>query len=537
MRLRSYQTDLSGQIMSAPRSQNVLAQADTGAGKTSVLADVARREVFVLAVAHRNILIRQASATLARHGIRHGAVCSEHTRRLCLLEHRRTLGREMLRTKGRITKYVSSVDRLLSLHRRGLLSLDRDAPWTILVDEAHHMLDGNKWGRLLGIFPNARIVGFTATPCRADGQSLARGRGGVFDALIQADELRENSVRKLISWGFLSDFKVFSVPPPDEFDERKLVVGRDGDYTPASQLGAFDGAAYSFAGDAVRHYRRLADGRQAVVFCVGIGIAEVTAKAFRKAGYSAACISSQMTPAEVSRVFDMFRAKAVQVICHVDMLGEGVDVPAIEALIMLRKTASLANFRQWVGRALRPEPGKPHAVIIDHVGNVLEHGMPDEHVDWSLENPPLPKKSNLISCEECDFAFRAWLRHCPECGCENAIWKHRGGVAQAEAVRYLDMDLVERMRIQVEMEWREANEVIVSATLGGRGAISAAAKRLAEWFAKAVAPEFGLAAANDFLRGPGASLDWWIDRFTLADIERDRTGKALKEMRAWARSR
>ncbi|TPK91485.1 hypothetical protein [Mesorhizobium sp. B2-4-17] len=75
----------------------MLAQADTGTGKTVVLADAAKREKYIIVVAHRNILIRQASLTLAKHGIIHGSGCSEHTRRMCLLEQRRVLGKEMLR--------------------------------------------------------------------------------------------------------------------------------------------------------------------------------------------------------------------------------------------------------------------------------------------------------------------------------------------------------------------------------------------------------------------------------------------------------
>ncbi|BDA85450.1 DEAD/DEAH box helicase [Aureimonas sp. SA4125] len=534
MKLRPYQSELSERVRSV--RSNVLVQADTGAGKTAILADVAKREQYVVALAHRNILIRQMSSTLARHGVRHTTVCSDHTRRLCLLEHRRAVGQEML-TGTRANKVVSSVDRLLSMHRRCTLRLDRSKPWTVLVDEAHHMLDSNKWGRVQEVLPNARFVGFTATPCRADGASLARGRGGVFDELMQAEELRADSVRKLISWGYLSDFACYSVPAPADFNEDALVVGADGDYTPQSQLGAFDGAAWTFAGDAVRHYRRLADGKQAIVFCVGIGIAQITAKMFRDAGHSAAAISSQMSPAEVARVFDLFRSKAVNVICHVDMLGEGVDVPAIEALIMLRKTASLANFRQWVGRALRPEPGKARAIIIDHVGNVLTHGMPDEHIAWSLEDPPRSGKSNLVACAECAASYKGWLSRCPECGEANPLWKRRGGVAPVTDVRHLDMQLVERERVRVEKEWREASEIIVPDTLAGRGALSAAAGKLAIWFAESVAPKHGFTAVNEFLRSEADDIDWWIDRFAVADIAAGRTAKCEKEMSRWLRSR
>jgi len=530
-KLRSYQSDLSQQILSADFHINVLAQADTGAGKTHIIADVIKGSQHVLVVAHRNILIRQASLVLAKHAISHAPICSEHTRRMSLLEHRKIVGKEYIKQHSK--RYVSSIDRLLSLHRRGLLTIDTTLPWRIIVDEAHHMIDENKWGTLLKIFPNAQIVGFTATPCRGDGKSLKRGVGGVFDVLIQAEELRENSVRKLISWGYLSDFVVYSIPEPKDVDTSKLVVGRDGEFTQQSLLGIYDGAAYTFAGSAIEHYKKLAEGLQTVVFCISIKIAELTAKSFREAGYSAACISSDMSPVEQSRIFDLFRMKAIQVICHVDMIGEGVDVPAIEAIVMLRKTASFGNFRQWIGRALRPEPGKRRAVVIDHVANVLSHGMPDEHVEWSLDQPIQPKKSNLITCEECAATYKAWLRACPECGHPS---HSRNGSFSDRDVQYLDLALVERMRREVEKQWREENEIILPHFVVGTGALGQAAGEIIHWFADVVQPKYSVSDVNEFLRGEASKIDFWIDRFTLADISAQRSNKCMKEMRAWQKS-
>lgn len=528
-KLRSYQNDLSQQILSADTNLNILAQADTGAGKTHIIADVIKASKLVIVVAHRNILIRQASLVLAKHAIFHASICSEHTRRMSLLEHRKIVGKEYL--KQRSKRYVSSIDRLLSLHRRRLLNIDVSLPWRIIVDEAHHMIDENKWGTLLKIFPNAQIVGFTATPCRGDGKSLKRGQGGVFDVLIQAEELRENSVRKLISWGYLSDFVVYSIPEPTGVDTSKLVIGKDGEYTHKSLLGVYDGSAYTFAGSAIEHYRRLAEGLQTVVFCISIKIAELTAKRFREAGYSAACISSEMSPVEQSRIFDLFRMKAIQIICHVDMIGEGVDVPAIEAIIMLRKTASFGNFRQWVGRAMRPEPGKNRAILIDHVANVLTHGMPDEHVEWSLEHQIQPKKSNLIACEACDATYKAWLRACPECG--HITPERLGTHSDRDALQYLDINLVERERWKVEKKWREENEIILPHFVVGTGALGQAAGEIIQWFSNSVRPKYSISQINEFLRGEAGKIDFWIDRFTLADISAKRDQKCLKEMRQW----
>lgn len=528
--LRSYQTDIGSQVLS--ESRNVLVQADTGSGKTHVIADVVNALDFVIVVAHRNLLIRQASQKLAEWRVPHATICSEHTRRMCILEHRRTVGQEFIDPSA--TKFVSSIDRLLSLHRRGLLALDTSLPWKIVVDEAHHMVDENKWGKLCEIFPNAQIIGFTATPCRPDGQSLARGSGGVFDVLVQATELRVDSVRKLISWGYLSDFRVFSIPSP--FDAAtSLVVGKDGEYTDASQLGVFNDGEYDFAGDALKHYRRYADGKQAVVFCVGIQNAEQTAQFFRSHGYSAACISSAMSQVATSRIFDLFRQRVIQILCHVDMIGEGVDVPAIECLILLRKTASIVNWRQWCGRTLRVEDGKGKAIIIDHCGNVLEHGMPDEHVAWNLHLPPRKKKSNLIVCEGCRSPYKAWLTACPECGRPNGY--RRGAGTTLHGIRFIDVDLVEHTRQKIATKHRESTVLAppkFEAVSGG--AIAEGCRKIATWFCSVASESHEIADINALMKDAWRS-DWWIDRFTLADIKKDNRRKVEKEMKAWLKSR
>jgi superfamily II DNA or RNA helicase len=528
--LRSYQTDIVSQVLSERR--NVLVQADTGSGKTHAIAKIAEELDFVIVVAHRNLLIRQASQKLAEWGILHATICSEHTRRMCILEHRRTVGQEFVDSAAH--KHVSSIDRLLSLYRRGLLTLDTTRPWKIIVDEAHHMVDANKWGTLCKVFPNAQIIGFTATPCRHDGQSLARGKGGVFDVLVQAEELRVDSVKKLISWGYLSDFRVFSIPSP--FDTAtSLVVGKNGEYTDASQLGVFNDGSYDFAGDALKHYRRYADGLQTVVFCVGIQNAEQTAMFFRTHGYSAACISSAMSQVETSRIFDLFRQRVIQILCHVDMIGEGVDVPAIECLILLRKTASIANWRQWCGRTLRVEEGKGKAIIIDHCANVLEHGMPDDHITWDLHRSPRKNKSNLIVCESCRSPYKAWLSSCPECGHESDY--RRGAGTQLHGVRYIDVELVEHTRRQIAIAHREATVLSPPKFEStATGAIAEGCRRIAAWFAAVASESYSIAEINGLMT-EAWQPKWWIDRFTLADIKKDNRRKVDREMKSWLKSR
>ncbi len=522
MKLRSYQQDLV--TLSGAMPGNVLIQADTGSGKTPVLAKIAQDHDYVLCIAHRNLLIKQLSRVLAKFQIHHQVIASNHTRRLCIAEHRR-LGGQWIGGKN---KWVCSIDSLLSRYRRGLLSLDLNAEWLILVDEAHHMTDENKWGQLATIFPNARIVGATATPCRLDQVSLARGHGGVFDSLIQAEELKQDSVKKLIELGFVSDFKCYSLP--ERIDASKLKLGRT-DYTYQSLSSETGRVCYEMAGDAVKHYQRLAKGKQALAFCVDIEIAKLTAQKFKDAGIASAAIHSKLGSAEVARIFDLFERRLIQVLCNVDMIGEGVDVPAIEALIMLRKTASFGLFRQWCGRSLRPEPGKDHAILIDHVGNILTHGMPDKHIDWDLFNPPQAVKSNLIPCPDCRFIFAAWLLECPECG---HVLQRSALSSGGKSVQYLDVGLVLLQRKMLEQQRANETTLLIAEHPQrlAQGALGDGIEKIRLWFADNLRDRLSYAELNQFFAAT-ANKDFWIERFRLRDAEHPNFEKCWEVYQQW----
>lgn len=530
MILRPYQQDVVTQV--AASTTHDLVQLDTGAGKTPVLAALAAQSPYFIAIAHRNILIAQLSEKLAAFGIVHNIIATEHTRRRCLLSHRQH-GLAFI-DRSITTRWVASIDSLLARHRRGALALDTTAPYLILIDEAHHAIETNKWGKLRELFPNARFVGFTATPCRADGRSLHLDEGGLFDRLVQPQELKKDSVKTLIGKGFLSDFKVYSVA--SDIDHAALRMG-GGDYTTLSLQQAIRNGA--IIGDAVRHYKRLAIGRQAVAMCVSIRNADETAERFRDAGIPAACISSQMSASEVAHRLDRFLAREINVLCNVDMVGEGFDVPGIEAIIMLRKTASFVSYRQWIGRSLRPLPGKGHAIIIDHVGNVVTHDLPDKHIDWDLRRPPAgTARSNLIDCPECSFVYRAWLAACPECGAENDL-KHRrhiGGHYVNQDV--IDFELCEVKRHRAKQAQQLETEIIWPPMDYGNNAIGALCKRLREWFIEALKPELTIRQINEFLHSASAQApDFWIEHFTLHDLKANNPAKALRVYKKWQKSR
>ena len=531
MKLRSYQAELA-ELSSG--SDNVLIQADTGSGKTRILAKIAQQNTHVLCVAHRTFLVKQLSRELAKFDIRHDVLATKHTIRQCVAEHRKLGIADGFLKKG--NKHVVSIDSLLSRHRRGLLRLDTGKKWVIIVDEAHHMIDKNKWGKLLKIFPNARIVGATATPCRLDQKSLAYGKGGVFNTLIQASELKQDSVRTLIEYGFLCDFKCYSVPT--RIDESALKMGAF-DYTLPSLAAETSRFTKAMAGDAIEHYERLASGKQALAFCVNISIAIETAEIFKNAGIASAAIHSKMGAVDVARVFDLFERRVIKVLVNVDMIGEGVDIPAIEALIMLRKTASFGLFRQWCGRSLRPEDDKPFAILIDHADNIREHDLPDEHINWSLENPPGAVKSNLIVCPGCRMLVKAWLEECPECGRD--LSRNVDALTPTD-IKYIDVNLVEMKKkeinekIRQEIKERELREnlQILTVQTHSMGALSKTVHKVKLWFAEQLKERVSIYDLNTIFDAESEN-DFWIDNLTFADVGKN-NGKCIKVYTKWQRS-
>jgi superfamily II DNA or RNA helicase len=109
----------------------------------------------------------------------------------------------------------------------------------------------------------------------------------------------------------------------------------------------------------------------------------------------------------------------LKVLTSCSLIGEGVDVPSVAGCILLRPTQSLSLHLQMIGRCLRPAPGKTHAVILDHVGNTLRHGLPTDDREWSLEGIQKRQREAAPSvrvCPACFCAMRSGTPQCPECG-------------------------------------------------------------------------------------------------------------------------
>ncbi len=345
-----------------------------GSGKTVIFSylcsRIAQNGKRVWVLAHREELLDQISETLSAFEVAHSFVAA---------------GRPFSASARVYCCSVFSAARRLQ---------DLSPPDYIIIDEAHHAIKGSTWGKILAAFPAAVRIGVTASPIRLSGEPLS----DIFDSMIEGP-----SVAELIEMGFLSKYKLFA---PSSMNTSGLKI-RGGDFAKA-ELAAVANKP-TVTGDAINEYRKQAEGKRAVAFCVSVEHAKSVAELFTAAGFPALCIDGKMDRGLRRQVVQDFRSGKIRVMTSCDIISEGFDLPAIECAIMLRPTQSLGLWIQQSGRALRPHPGKEYAILLDHAGNVQRHGLPDEDRQWSLAGREKKKKNGQekVSVKICPKCFAA----------------------------------------------------------------------------------------------------------------------------------
>jgi superfamily II DNA or RNA helicase len=278
-----------------------------------------------------------------------------------------------------------------------------EKPDLIISDEFHHGTAAT-WRKIFDYFSDAYLVGLTATPARTNGQGL----GEICDRLIIGPQVQE-----LIDAGYLAPYKYFAPPVSIDLSEVKI---RMGDYDQTELAVAVDRP--HITGQALDHYKTLAGGKQAIIYCASIQHSKNTAAAFRESGIDAAHVDGETPEAQRDKAVADFKAGRLTVISNVNLFGEGLNLPNVEVVILLRPTQSLILNVQQSMRSMRPGPGKT-AIIIDAVGNCYRHGLPaDPHV-WTLEGAARKKSDpSTVSIRICDFCYSAFAPApvCPYCG-------------------------------------------------------------------------------------------------------------------------
>jgi DNA repair protein RadD len=388
-KLRDYQEEMLLEAISLMRLgvRRILLQLPTGGGKTVMAAamhgnamDLALTSEFVV---HRKELIDQTSRTFTAFGIPHGFIAAGHP----------FLDDELVSIAG-VGTLVNRLDKLLP-------------PNLVVIDECHHAT-AVSWQRVLDAYQDAFVIGLTATPERLDGKGLDQQ----FDAMVKGPPVAE-----LIAREYLSDFDYYAPGQPDLTGIHTTA----GDFNRGEIADLMDKP--KLIGDVVEHYRRLASGHPGIVFAASREHSRHMAEAFSANGVRAAHVDGAMGDKERAAVVDAFRAGDIRVMTNVDLFGEGFDVPGIVYCGLARPTKSLSLFMQQCGRALRMFEGKPNAILCDHAGNVLRHGLPDDEREWSLKGRVVrqraPGENDALPVRQCKVCFRvspSTMAECPGCG-------------------------------------------------------------------------------------------------------------------------
>lgn len=466
--LRPYQTDVEigvGELWAAG-ARNVLAVMPTGAGKTVLLSKIVHDNVGATCViAHRQELVSQISGALALAGVKHRLIAPRPVIKAIIKEHMKRFGKSFYDPQSDTA--VAGVDTLINRVDTLKSFLTRVTLW--VQDEAHHVLQGNKWGLAASLMPNARGLGVTATPTRADGHGLGRHADGVFDDMVVGPSMRD-----LIDMGYLTEYRI--ICPPSSLDMSKVKVSTStGDYNLNDMRAAVAGSSLVVSdgksrviGDVVQNYIKFATGKLGVTFAPDVSIATEISEQFKTAGIPSEVVSAKTPAAERAKMIERFRNREIMNLVNVDLFGEGFDLPAIEVVSMARPTQSYSLYVQQFGRALRLMDGKDRAIIIDHVGNIDRHKLPDVPREWSLDRRERRSLSNtdatpLRVCkgETCRAPYEKFLAACPFCGLEAPEPAIRTGPEYVDGDLFeLDEETLTRMRAEVAVIDQDPDEIL-----------------------------------------------------------------------------
>jgi len=406
VQLRDYQQVAASAVLRYLSERPVLV-LPTGAGKTVTAAHIVRRLTCrTLWLAHRRELIAQAAASLRRHGLEVGEILA---------------GTD---PTPDAPVQVASVQTLL---RRMHPPAD-----LVVIDEAHHVR-ASSYERIVDLYPNARFLGLTATPFRLDGQGLGTPFGRIVVGAYTDDLCRQ---------GYLVEPIVYA---PD----RPRIAGaprRGGDYTERQQVEAMRRPAIT--GNVVRTWMQRSRDRRTAVFAVNIEHSRWIVREFRRRGVRAEHLDGSTPRAQRDAILYRLRTGYTRVVSQCNVLSEGWDLPALDTAIVARPTASLCLHLQMIGRVMRAADGKAGALVLDHAGNHLRHGVVTQRLQYSLSDRVTPESLGGDTepgpgrrCPECYLIVPPGVPECPGCGHEYRV----------QRPRHVEGDLV-RLRREAPLE-------------------------------------------------------------------------------------
>ena len=376
--LRPYQLALKNKAREAfKNNKRVILLAPCGSGKTviasSIMQDAIKKGNKVWFIVHRSELMKQANDTLERYGI----------------------------PKKNIEVYM-----VQSLAHK--LDKIKEEPNLIIVDECQHS-SSSTYRKIINQYPNAYILGLSATPTRLTGKPL----GDIYETIIS-----EVTAKQLIEMKYLADYSYYAPELNIDFNNIKIKAG---DYDTEDVNRVMSKA--KIYGDIIKTYKKLANNKKTILYCASIEYSKKMEKLFSENGYKIKHFDGTTPEKERQQIVEDFRNNKIQMLTNVDLIGEGFDVPDCECVLLLRPTQSLNLFIQSSTRCLRKN-GDKKAIIIDYVNNIQKHGLPTMDRQWSLDkkvkeydNENDDGTLRIRVCKECFSTFEGG-DVCPYCGAE-----------------------------------------------------------------------------------------------------------------------
>lgn len=380
----------------AKGAKRVLYQAATGSGKTVVASMVAKKAAEkhhrVMPVAHRRELIHQFAAKLEEMDLSVGKV---------MAGEKLNIGRPI-----QVGSIQTLWARFLKQRRIAL-----HTPHLIIIDEAHRSLS-NTYLKLLEAFPDAWLLGLTATPCRTDG----RGLGHIYEEMVLSP-----SVAELTKLGFLVPVVPYGGDKPDM---KGVKTSSTGDWV-AKQVEEKANTP-KLVGDCVQNWLKHAKGIPTMAFCSGVKHSIALAEAYNNVGVKAVHVDANTHKEDRDEVLGHLERGEIDIITNCMVYTEGTDCPAIGCVQDAAPTKNIGTYLQKVGRGMRPckETGKTECIYLDHSGATFRHGYVEEPIPWSLDvtgklhvevAKARDKELKQFECMDCGHIWSGKIR-CPMCG-------------------------------------------------------------------------------------------------------------------------
>lgn len=362
IKLYDYQEEMLQRVETKfGQHRSLMVQMPTGTGKTyllvAVVSDFIRKTGgYVWIVTHRRELVQQVKSTIRKFKtfVNDASNIEEHA---------------TVYSIQWLTRHYDEV---------------QEKPGLIIIDEAHHAV-AKTYSSVINAFPQSKIMGLTATPCRLNGQPFT----DLFEELLQSWTIGEFIAKK-----YLSLYDYMSVRPSSA--DVKIINGLnkrgiDGDFSVREMAEKLDiRPSLQRLCETVLRY---AKDKKGIVYAISIQHAEHIAEFYRENGIKAEAVSNKTPKRKRNDILKRFKDTPtdgsrplsdddIQVIINVQLFDEGWDVPDAEFIQLARPTLSLSKYLQMVGRGLRVYGGKKFCIILDNVGSYRLFGLPSDERDW-----------------------------------------------------------------------------------------------------------------------------------------------------------